>query len=148
MRLFGALAKEEINVILISQASSENSISFAIDSHFADNARDAISIEFEREIASGRISKLAFENELSIVAIVGENMKHSAGIAGKLLHTNGKNGINVVAIAQGASEQNISWVVKNSDLRKTLNVCLLYTSDAADEEDSVDLGGRRIIKKK
>jgi len=122
MRLFGALAKEEINVILISQASSENSISFAIDSHFADTARDAISLEFEREIASGRISKLACENELSIVAIVGENMKHSAGIAGKLFHTIGKNGINVVAIAQGASEQNISWVVKNSDLRKTLNV--------------------------
>jgi aspartokinase/homoserine dehydrogenase 1 len=122
MRLFGALAKEEINVILISQASSENSISFAIDSHYADTARDAISFEFEREIASGRISKLACENELSIVAIVGENMKHSAGIAGKLFHTIGKNGINVVAIAQGASEQNISWVVKNSDLRKTLNV--------------------------
>jgi len=122
MRLFGALAKEEINVILISQASSENSISFAIDSHFADTAHDAISLEFEREIASGRISKLNCESELSIVAIVGENMKHSAGIAGKLFHTIGKNGINVVAIAQGASEQNISWVVKNSDLRKTLNV--------------------------
>jgi len=122
MRLFGALAKEEINVILISQASSENSISFAIDSHFAETARDAISLEFEREIASGRISKLNCESELSIVAIVGENMKHSAGIAGKLFHTIGKNGINVVAIAQGASEQNISWVVKNSDLRKTLNV--------------------------
>jgi len=122
MRLFGALAKEEINVILISQASSENSISFAIDSHFAEIAREAISFEFEREITSGRISKLALENELSIVAIVGENMKHSAGIAGKLFHTIGKNGINVVAIAQGASEQNISWVVKNSDLRKTLNV--------------------------
>jgi len=122
MRLFGALATEEINVILISQASSENSISFAIDSHFAETARDAISLEFEREIASGRISKLNCESELSIVAIVGENMKHSAGIAGKLFHTIGKNGINVVAIAQGASEQNISWVVKNSDLRKTLNV--------------------------
>ncbi len=122
MRLFGALAKEEINVILISQASSENSISFAIDSHFADAAHKAISLEFEREISSGRISKLACENELSIVAIVGENMKHSAGIAGKLFHTIGKNGINVVAIAQGASEQNISWVVKNTDLRKTLNV--------------------------
>jgi aspartokinase/homoserine dehydrogenase 1 len=122
MRLFGALAKEDINVILISQASSENSISFAIDSHFTEIAREAISFEFEREIASGHISKLACENELSIVAIVGENMKHSAGIAGKLFHTIGKNGINVVAIAQGASEQNISWVVKNSDLRKTLNV--------------------------
>lgn len=122
MRLFGALAKKEINVILISQASSENSISFAIDSHFTEIAREAISFEFEREIASGHISKLAYENELSIVAIVGENMKHSAGIAGKLFHTIGKNGINVVAIAQGASEQNISWVVKKSDLRKTLNV--------------------------
>ena len=122
MRLFGALAREEINVILISQASSENSISFAIDSHFTEIARDAIALEFEKEIATGRISKLDCENDLSIVAIVGENMKHSAGIAGKLFHTIGKNGINVVAIAQGASEQNISWVVKNSDLRKTLNV--------------------------
>ena len=122
MRLFGALARKEINVILISQASSENSISFAIDSQFSEIAHEAISFEFEREIASGRISKLTCENELSIVAIVGENMKHSDGIAGKLFHTIGKNGINVVAIAQGASEQNISWVVKNSDLRKTLNV--------------------------
>ena len=122
MRLFGALARKEINVILISQASSENSISFAIDSQFADLANEAISFEFEREITSGSISKLACENELSILAIVGENMKHSAGIAGKLFHTIGKNGINVVAIAQGASEQNISWVVKNADLRKTLNV--------------------------
>ncbi len=122
MRLFGALAKEEINVILISQASSENSISFAIDSRFADSANDAISKEFDREIASGRINKVSLENDLCIVAIVGENMKHSAGIAGKLFQTIGKNGINVVAIAQGASEQNISWVVKKSDLRKTLNV--------------------------
>ena len=122
MRLFGALAHKDINVILISQASSENSISFAIDSHSADLAQEAIALEFEREIASGRISKLTCENDLSIVAIVGENMKHSAGIAGKLFHTIGKNGINVVAIAQGASEQNISWVVKHSDLRKTLNV--------------------------
>lgn len=122
MRLFGALAKEEINVILISQASSENSISFAIDSNYSDSAHKALSHEFEREIASGRINKLSLENELSIVAIVGENMKHSAGIAGKLFHTIGKNGINVIAIAQGASEQNISWVVKNSDLKKTLNV--------------------------
>ena len=122
MRLFGALAKKEINVILISQASSENSISFAIDSNYSETAHKALSAEFEREIASGRINKLALENELSIVAIVGENMKHSAGIAGKLFHTIGKNGINVIAIAQGASEQNISWVVKNSDLKKTLNV--------------------------
>jgi aspartokinase/homoserine dehydrogenase 1 len=122
MRLFGALAHKEINVILISQASSENSISFAIDSKYESIANQAISSEFEHEIASGMISKLACENELSILAIVGENMKHSAGIAGKLFHTLGKNGINVVAIAQGASELNISWVVKNTDLKKTLNV--------------------------
>ena len=122
MRLFGALAKEEINVILISQASSENSISFAINSGSADKAEKAIRDEFEREIASQQISKIAIESNLSIVAIVGENMKHSTGIAGKLFHTIGKNGINIIAIAQGASELNISWVVKNSDLRKTLNV--------------------------
>lgn len=122
MRLFGALAKEEINVILISQASSENSISFAIDSTRGKAAEMAIQQEFQREIASGLINKIGSEEDLCIVAIVGENMKHSAGIAGKLFYTIGKNGINVVAIAQGASEQNISWVVKKSDLRKTLNV--------------------------
>lgn len=122
MRLFGALAKEEINVILISQASSENSISFAIESRYAEIANEAINKEFDREIASGRINKVSLENDLCILAIVGENMKHSAGIAGKLFFTIGKNGINIVAIAQGASEQNISWVVKKSDLRKTLNV--------------------------
>jgi aspartokinase/homoserine dehydrogenase 1 len=122
MRLFGALAKEDINVILISQASSENSISFAIDSTRGKAAEAAIMGEFDREIYSGLINKIASEEDLCIVAIVGENMKHSAGIAGKLFHTIGKNGINVVAIAQGASEQNISWVVKKSDLRKTLNV--------------------------
>lgn len=122
MRLFGALAKEDINVILISQASSENSISFAIDSTRGKTAEAAIQKEFEREIFSGLINKISSEEDLCIVAIVGENMKHSAGIAGKLFYTIGKNGINVVAIAQGASEQNISWVVKKSDLRKTLNV--------------------------
>ncbi len=122
MRLFGALAREDINVILISQASSENSISFAINTSSADKAEKAIRNEFEREIASQQISKITIESNLSIVAIVGENMKQSTGIAGKLFHTIGKNGINIIAIAQGASELNISWVVKNSDLRKTLNV--------------------------
>ncbi len=122
MRLFGALAKANVNVILISQASSENSISFSIDSAKSQIAQEAINYEFEREIASQQINKLAVEDELSIVAIVGENMKYTTGIAGKLFSTIGQNGINVVAIAQGASELNISWVVKNSDLRKTLNV--------------------------
>lgn len=121
-RLFGALAKQNINVILISQASSENSISFAIDSSSSAKAEAAIRHEFEREIQHDQINKITIEDNLAIVAIVGENMKHATGIAGKLFNTIGKNGINVIAIAQGASELNISWVVKLSDLRKTLNV--------------------------
>ena len=122
MRLFSALAKKEINVILISQASSENSISVAIDDHATGKAEFAIREEFDREIHSGLISKVQIEPDLSIVAIVGENMKHTTGIAGKLFSTLGKNGINVIAIAQGASELNISWVVKTAVLKKTLNV--------------------------
>lgn len=121
-RLFGALARQNINVILISQASSENSISFAIDSSSSSKAETAIRQEFEREIHLDQINKISIEDNLAIVAIVGENMKHATGVAGKLFHTIGKNGINIIAIAQGASELNISWVVKISDLRKTLNV--------------------------
>ncbi|HAH22963.1 MAG TPA: bifunctional aspartate kinase/homoserine dehydrogenase I [Prolixibacteraceae bacterium] len=121
-RLFGALARQNINVILISQASSENSISFAIDSASSTKAEAAIRLEFEREIELDQINKITIEENLAIVAIVGENMKHATGVAGKLFNTIGKNGINIIAIAQGASELNISWVVKVSDLRKTLNV--------------------------
>ncbi len=122
MRLFTALAKVNVNVILISQASSENSISVAIEEKATETAENAIRTEFEKEIAGGQISRIEFETELSIVAIVGENMKHATGIAGKLFSTIGKSGINVIAIAQGASELNISWVVRNQVLRKTLNV--------------------------
>lgn len=122
MRLFTALARQKINVILISQASSENSISVAIDEPAMNKAETAIRQEFEKEILLGMISRIQMETDLSIVAIVGENMKHTTGIAGKLFSTLGKNGINVIAIAQGASELNISWVVKKSELRKTLNV--------------------------
>jgi len=120
MRLFTALANENINVILISQASSENSITVGIDSIRAKNAEEAIHREFEREISTGKISKVDIESDLAVVAIVGENMKKSSGVAGKLFNTIGKNGINIIAIAQGASELNISWVVKKGDLRKTL----------------------------
>jgi aspartokinase/homoserine dehydrogenase 1 len=121
-RLFGALARQNINVILISQASSENSISFAIDSSSSSKAEVAIRQEFDREIQLDQINKITIEDNLAIVAIVGENMKHATGVAGKLFNTIGKNGVNIIAIAQGASELNISWVVKVSDLRKTLNV--------------------------
>lgn len=122
MRLFTALARVNVNVILISQASSENSISVAIDEHAVEVAESAIRTEFEKEIETGQVSKIDIERELSVVAIVGENMKHTTGIAGKLFSTIGKNGINIIAIAQGASELNISWVVKTQELRKTLNV--------------------------
>lgn len=121
-RLFGALGHQHINVILISQASSENSISFAIDSSSSTKAETAIRLEFDREIEHDQINKITIEENLAIVAIVGENMKHATGVAGKLFNTIGRNGINIIAIAQGASELNISWVVKVSDLRKTLNV--------------------------
>ncbi len=122
MRLFSALARVQVNVILISQASSENSISVAIDEDAFELAEMAISEEFQKEIETGQVSKIDAENDLAIVAIVGENMKHTTGIAGKLFSTMGKNGINIIAIAQGASELNISWVVKTAELRKTLNV--------------------------
>ena len=122
MRLFTALARENVNVILISQASSENSISIAIEEKAVDIAGTAIQNDFEKEIANGQINKIAIETGLSIVAIVGENMKHTTGIAGKLFSTMGKSGVNIIAIAQGASELNISWVVRNDVLRKTLNV--------------------------
>ncbi|HOC87302.1 MAG TPA: bifunctional aspartate kinase/homoserine dehydrogenase I [Prolixibacteraceae bacterium] len=122
MRLFTALAREKINIILISQASSENTISIAIEESLAEKAEESIRGEFEKEIAKELINRVLVEVNLSIVAIVGENMKHSTGVAGKLFSTIGRNGINVVAIAQGASEFNISWVVRNGDLRKTLNV--------------------------
>jgi bifunctional aspartokinase / homoserine dehydrogenase 1 len=122
MRMFTALARVKVNVILISQASSENSISVAITASDNNKARIAIEEEFEHEIKIGHINGVLLEENLSIVAIVGENMKESAGIAGKLFNTLGKNGVNIRAIAQGASELNISWVVKTEDMRKTLNV--------------------------
>ena len=122
MRLFSALARENVNVILISQASSENSISIAIEETAVETAKNAIQNDFEKEINNGQINKIAIETDLSIVAIVGENMKHTTGIAGKLFSTMGKSGVNIIAIAQGASELNISWVVRNDVLRKTLNV--------------------------
>jgi bifunctional aspartokinase / homoserine dehydrogenase 1 len=122
MRLFTAIAREKINIIFISQASSENTISIAVEENFAEKAGNAIKQEFSGEIEHDQINRVLIETGLSIVAIVGENMQHATGIAGKLFSTIGRNGINVVAIAQGASELNISWVVKNGDLRKTLDV--------------------------
>ena len=119
-RLFGALSRAKVNVILISQASSEHSICFAIAPEDAITTRTAIEDEFILEIASGKINAVAIEEDLSIVAIVGENMKNTPGIAGKLFGTLSKNGINIIAIAQGSSELNVSVIIKEVHLSKAL----------------------------
>ena len=122
MRLFRALATEKINVILISQASSESSITFAISPEDEEGAKKVINEEFTPEIVYYKTIKMVIENDLSIIAIVGENMKKTPGIAGKLFGALGRNGVNVIAIAQGSSELNISAVVSESSLKKALNV--------------------------
>lgn len=121
-RLFGALARYQINVILITQASSEHSICFVIDSKESAKAIAAVDEEFQHEIKAGKIDKLTEKNNLAIVAVVGDNMRHTPGIAGKLFASLGKNGINVVAIAQGSSEINLSVVIGKEDLAKALNI--------------------------
>ncbi|WP_027470892.1 bifunctional aspartate kinase/homoserine dehydrogenase I [Saccharicrinis fermentans] len=121
MRLFKSLAQKNINVILISQASSENSISVVIDSQTADMAIDLVKDEFAAEIVLNQINNISVEMNMAIIAIVGENMKRTTGVSGTLFESMGKNGINIFAIAQGASELNISFVVKEKDLKKGLN---------------------------
>ena len=121
-RIFNALAKNGVSVFLVSQASSENNTSFAVKNADADLAVAVLKEEFAIELQSGEISDITPEPNLATVAIVGENMKHSTGIAGKLFNTLGRNGINVIACAQGASETNISFVIELKNLRKALNV--------------------------
>ena len=121
-RIFRALAQSGISVFLVSQASSENSTSIGVRNADADLACDVLNEEFSKEIEMGEISPITAEKNLATVAIVGENMKHTPGIAGKLFGTLGRNGINVIACAQGASETNISFVVEGGSLRKSLNV--------------------------
>lgn len=121
-RLFEALAQEKINVILITQSSSEHSICVAIESSMAEKAMTAVDQAFEREIETGTVDPLTVEKDLSIIALVGENMKSHPGISGKMFGALGRNGVNVRAIAQGSSERNISAVVSSGDVRKALNV--------------------------
>jgi aspartokinase/homoserine dehydrogenase 1 len=120
-RLFGALAKRNVNIILITQASSEYSITFAVSPSDAGPASEAINEEFAREIKSNNELKILVEKNLSVIAIVGEKMKNTPGISATLFTSLGKNGINVVATAQGSSELNISVVIKNENLKKALN---------------------------
>jgi bifunctional aspartokinase / homoserine dehydrogenase 1 len=120
-RLFTALGKEKINVILITQASSEHSISIAVSDKEAKSAIEAISEEFAKEIEDALIEPIKAEKDLCVVAIIGEQMKNVPGVAGRLFEGLGKNGINIIAIAQGSSELNISFVINKSDEAKALN---------------------------
>ncbi len=120
-RLFTSLAHAGINIILITQGSSEHSISFAIQPQFADRAKLRVEKEFEHEIEQHLIDPVKVEAHLSVIAIIGENMRYRPGIAGRLFQALGKNGINAVAIAQGSSERNISVVIHRADETKALN---------------------------
>ncbi|MBU2375725.1 MAG: bifunctional aspartate kinase/homoserine dehydrogenase I [Bacteroidetes bacterium] len=120
-RLFSLLSREQVNVILITQSSSEHSITFAVNPDEVLKAKILIEQEFELELHAGKLEPVKIETNLSILAIVGENMKKTPGISGKLFNALGRNGVNVVAIAQGSSEYNISVIIYNEDLSKALN---------------------------
>lgn len=121
-RIFTALADNGISVFMVSQASSENSTSIGVRDVDADEAIRVLDAEFAKEISTGAMFPMHAESNLATVAIVGENMKHSPGTAGKLFGSLGRSGVSVIACAQGASETNISFVVRGANLRKTLNV--------------------------
>lgn len=121
-RIFRVLANAGISVFLVAQASSENSTSIGLRHVDAEKACEVLNKEFEKEISMGLMESVHATGNLSTVAIVGENMRHNAGIIGKLFQTLGRNGINVIACAQGGQETNISFVIDAALLRKTLNV--------------------------
>lgn len=120
-RLFTLLAREQINVVLITQSSSEHSITFAVHPDDATKAVQLIKAEFELELEANKLVMPTVENELSILAVVGENMKRTPGMSGRLFHALGRNGINVRAIAQGSSELNISVIIEKENMAKALN---------------------------
>ena len=120
-RLFETLAQEKINIILITQSSSEHSICFGISDSDAQRAKELIDDVFEYEITLQKLDPIVVETNLSIIAIVGDKMKSHQGISGKMFSTLGKNNVNIRAIAQGASERNISAVIHNNDVKKALN---------------------------
>ena len=121
-RIFTTLANKGISVFMVSQASSENSTSIGVRDEDAEAAVEVLNEEFAKEIETGAMYSMHAESGLATIAIVGENMKHTPGIAGKLFGTLGRSGISVIACAQGASETNISFVIDGRFLRKSLNV--------------------------
>ncbi|WP_276090883.1 bifunctional aspartate kinase/homoserine dehydrogenase I [Pedobacter sp. JY14-1] len=120
-RLFSMLSREQVNVVLITQSSSEHSITFAVKPSDSLKALSLINKEFELELQAKKLEYPEVENGLSVLAIVGENMKRTPGIAGKLFSALGRNGVNVRAIAQGSSEYNISVIISRADLSKAVN---------------------------
>jgi aspartokinase/homoserine dehydrogenase 1 len=120
-RVFGALARKKINVMLITQSSSEYSICFAILPEDTQTAETALKEEFANEIRNGYIENPVVEKDLSIIAVVGSAMKSTSGISGRVFHALGRNGVNIIAIAQGSTETNISAVVSKNDEAKALN---------------------------
>jgi aspartokinase/homoserine dehydrogenase 1 len=121
-RFFGTLAGQKVNVIFITQASSEHSITIGINQNDLDTAKKAISDEFSDEISLGKVNEIDIEQELSVVAVVGDKMKRSVGLAGRTFFALGKNGVNIRAIAQGSTERNISMIIEQGDVKKALNV--------------------------
>ena len=120
-RLFGALSEQKINVSLITQASSEHSICIAISNNDVEKAKEAIDDEFSYEMEHHKVDELVIEKNNAIIALVGDNMKSHQGISGKMFSTLGRNNVNIRAIAQGASEKNISAVISHKDIKKALN---------------------------
>ncbi len=136
-RLFDALSRSQINVILITQSSSEHSICVAIEDKFGALAKSTVDREFEYEIAVGKIDPLRVENGFSILALVGDNMKAHTGISGKMFSALGHNGINIHAIAQGSSERNISAIIRSDDVKKAVNT--LHEEFFSDGKKQVNL---------
>jgi len=121
-RFFSSLARQKINVIMITQGSSEHSICVAVNQKKKKQAIEAIESEFDSEIENNFIQTIGVLNDLNIIAIVGQNMRKIPGVAGRLFGSLGKEGVNVVAIAQGSSELNISFAISSMDERKALNL--------------------------
>ncbi|MEM6525330.1 MAG: bifunctional aspartate kinase/homoserine dehydrogenase I [Bacteroidota bacterium] len=120
-RLFKALSQAKVNVILITQASSEHSICVGIDQSDSAISKEAIEAEFEYELATHKVDALDIEINLAIVALVGSNMQQQVGVSGKMFSVLGQNGVNIKAIAQGSSEKNISVVIEGDEVKKALN---------------------------
>ena len=136
-RVFSALSQAKISVVLITQSSSEHSICIAVEDKYTEMAKVAIDSEFEHEVNTGKIEPLRGEDGFSILALVGDNMRHHPGISGKMFSALGNNGINIHAIAQGASERNISAIIKSTDEKKAVNT--LHEEFFSDGKKQVNL---------